>query len=633
MSKAARLRLLVSANADWSARLSVIFAGFFLAWYTWGHWGSVQVDCGRELYVPATILRGKLLYRDLWYPYGPLAPYLVALLFRLFGVSLTVLYLFGVGLALATALVVFELGRCFVRTLPAFVVSLFVLVQGFQVGVFNYIFGYSYAATMGSLLGLVCVYFCILCLRHGGRRGLFIGGLSAGLALLCKLEFGIACYLLLALILTLRILRRPSARDAALDALSCAPGVMVAGSVYGWFIWSLSASSIFLFQAAPNSYFMRSVGAKWSESVGLRFRPREMLGAMVVDVVVLAIWYLVALGLRLALGGGRVRREAVFAGVLVVVGSWMLRALLIHPSMSSQAPPFSALRWVPFPIPDLVLPIGAFWLACLMMLRVLPHLTRPGSGGHWQAELALAAYALACGIRIMAQVSPFQYGIYYDIPLYLVFVIFLSRITGAAARGLAQRRHTARNLIFAIEGALMAFLLWPHPQALPARLTTSLGTIYTGPSTARLFPAVIEFMKTQKALGKRVLVLPEECMLYVFSDSEAPSRWYSLAPGLLSPDDEQEYVRELIAANVDIILLSNRSTFEYGVPYFGIHYAQPIYDWILANYHAVGEFGRFDWAHRAHARPEFPPFAMLVYVRGTGGGDSSGDAPSSSPGR
>src|SRR6266446_11000172 len=37
--------------------------------------GDFQIDNGRELYVPVSILHGKLLYRDICYMYGPLAPY------------------------------------------------------------------------------------------------------------------------------------------------------------------------------------------------------------------------------------------------------------------------------------------------------------------------------------------------------------------------------------------------------------------------------------------------------------------------------------------------------------------------------------------------------------------------------
>src|SRR5690242_2585043 len=65
---------------DAAARALIVVVAAVLAWYTWAHWGDFEVDCGRELYVPAEILRGKLIYRDFFYSYGPLAPYLCALL-------------------------------------------------------------------------------------------------------------------------------------------------------------------------------------------------------------------------------------------------------------------------------------------------------------------------------------------------------------------------------------------------------------------------------------------------------------------------------------------------------------------------------------------------------------------------
>ncbi len=83
---------------------------FILAWLTWAHWGDIQMDCGRELYVPVQILRGKLLYRDLWYPYGPLAPYVEALLVGVFGQHLNAFYLFGIAIAIGCSLLSFEIG-------------------------------------------------------------------------------------------------------------------------------------------------------------------------------------------------------------------------------------------------------------------------------------------------------------------------------------------------------------------------------------------------------------------------------------------------------------------------------------------------------------------------------------------
>ena len=58
----------------WLSRLVILaFAGvMFVA--TWASWPDLIIDGGRELYVPWAMLQGKQLYRDLWYPYGPLAP-------------------------------------------------------------------------------------------------------------------------------------------------------------------------------------------------------------------------------------------------------------------------------------------------------------------------------------------------------------------------------------------------------------------------------------------------------------------------------------------------------------------------------------------------------------------------------
>ncbi len=66
-----------------------------LVTFGWARWGSVTVDSGREIYVAAALVEGKMLYRDIWYPYSPGAPYLNALLFQIFGIHITVSYTGG----------------------------------------------------------------------------------------------------------------------------------------------------------------------------------------------------------------------------------------------------------------------------------------------------------------------------------------------------------------------------------------------------------------------------------------------------------------------------------------------------------------------------------------------------------
>src|SRR6266851_2789764 len=185
------LMQLIRERPDAVARTAIVAVASALFWVTWAHWGSIQVDCGREVYVPYEILRGKLLYRDLWYPYGPLEPYISALLLKLFGEQLGVLYFLGLSLAIACALVLFDLGKMLSGRPVGLTAALILLFQAFGFTIFNYIFPYTYSASMGLLFSLVCL---LLTLRHVlGRAGrnLAFAGLAAGMALITKQEMGI----------------------------------------------------------------------------------------------------------------------------------------------------------------------------------------------------------------------------------------------------------------------------------------------------------------------------------------------------------------------------------------------------------------------------------------------------------
>ena len=103
-------------------------------------------------------------------------------------------------------------------------------------------------------------------------------------------------------------------------------------------------------------------------------------------------------------------------------------------------------------------------------------------------------------------------------------------------------------------------------------------------------------------------MLPEAPILYALTGTEAPSRWYTLLPGILSPAQEDVYVADLNLAGPDYILLTARRTSEYGVDYFGIDYDQKIYHWIESNYRIAGEFGRF-------RRDGSNTFAAMIYQR------------------
>ncbi len=582
----------------WPALAAIAALFVALTWITWAHWGDVRVDCGREMYVSDAISQGRMLYRDLWHGYPPLAPYAVALAFLVFGSHLTVLYGFGLAITLAFAVTLFGLSRRFLSNEAALLVSLAFLLQAFQPGLFNYILPHAPAATLGSLLALSFLYYLVRHLR--GERGpnLWAAGTAAGLALVCKQEFGPFCYLTVAAVAGLQVAAARSVGVIRPMLLPFLPGLGVAAAVYGWFAWRLSPSVIFVDNMhTPFSYLVRTIGTRWVAQQGLHTDPVQAFTTLVSAVGALSLWFLLARSL---------------ARLLARYG--MLRLLALGSLVSIAG--IAAMGWLRAAVGLIVLvpllwfPVGMGWMG---LASVAAAILRWRRGGHQRQDLAVAAvciYAVAAGTRIIFLVAPAGYAIYYNAGLYVVFLMILARVVTLAASVLpAAKRATLTRALLALEGVGLAAALWVLTDRPPARLDTPRGTIYTGRAEAEAFPKILSFIEQQRAAGQKVLILPEETSLYYFSGTHSPTRWYALTPGVLGPENrEREYIAQLEAQGVNYILLSNRSTKEYGLPFFGLDYNQTVYRWIEANFEVVGEFGRF-----SRKKPE--EFGMLVYRR------------------
>jgi hypothetical protein len=596
-SKEAETSAVVALMHRWPnamARAVIVVVALISAWLTWGHWGDLQIDCGRELYVPVQILRGKLLYRDLWYPYGPLEPYLAAALLALFGQHLNVFYLFGLTLATACALLLFDIGKMLAGRAVGIAAAVIFLLQGFQAWIFNYIFPYTYAASVGLLLALLCALFA---LRHAlGRpgRNLMLAGLAAGFGLLCKQEFGASCYIMLAFMLATEAVLRRSARPLLCGIVQCSPGVAVCGMIYGWFFWKVTPGVILSanWQFAPGSYFLRTYAARSAFAIGLRFVPVELILLLLDAAIAILLWFGIA-----KIGATRVGRSwCYYAAIsLFVIGVATARQF--------------ALFVVYIVLTLLAYPRGMFFIGCAFLAYSLFALRRNIDDRLGLAKATFCFFALVLAVRVLAQIVWFGYSIIYDVPLLLVFIITVKGCIDVAASSLGtEQRRKLTNLILAIEVFTLAAILVPGHSKRSARLDTSWGTIYLTPADADSARLIYNFVLEQKRRRRRVLLLPELPMIYAFTGTEAPSRWYTTIAEYMSPQQEEAYITELQHCAPDYIVLTNRFS-ELGAPYFGIDYARKTYRWIEANYQLSGQFGQFRRAGR------YDDLAALLYQR------------------
>jgi len=568
---------------DAMLKAMIIGLALVLAWWTWASWGDIQIDCGRELYVPMEILRGRLLYRDIWYPYGPLMPYIEAALLATFGPHLLVFYAFGLITTIGCALLLYRIGAMLQQPVVGFTAALGLLLQGFAPNFMNFIFPYSYAASFALFLALLCALLVLRHIVHGGSSALVIAGVAAGLTLLCKPEIGEACYAILAGAALLDALAQRSAIVLIRKAVTSFPGLIIAAAIYAWFVLNLSPALVLEnWIGPPGPYFFRRQGRYLYGNAGFRFDPIEVGILVAAAMLSVGLWYGIARALRSR--SGRM---------------WLAAGVGLQISLARVIPPFTGR--LPFGAQLLGLlqsmlfyPKSMFFIGLMAWLAAIYRLVESPRD---RLALALAAYhlfAISCALRVFTQIVPFGYAIFYAPPLFLSFLLCLAEVVDHADVAVNANRPNAVNVIMTAEVLMLLFILFPGPSERTAKFTTSWGSIYVTPEEARVGRQITEFILNQKQERQRVVVLPEGPMFYAITETEAPDRWYTFLPGFRSPDQQRDYVSDLRRANPKYVVLTDRSFQEYGTPRFGVDFDQIVYRWILSHYHVINEFGQFE---------------------------------------
>ena len=441
---------------------------------------------------------------------------------------------------------------------------------------------------MGLLLSLLCARFTIRHLLDRPGYNLLMAGFAASLALLCKQEFGAACYLMLAFVIVMEFVLRRAMRPLLAGIAACAPGVVLWVAIYGWFFWTLTPSYMLHanWVGLPGTFGQLYIGHLYALN-GQRFIPREMVGLAICAAVTIALWFLLA---RTSRGP----RNVALAILVAIAVAYRLGSLAFVAEVITVFLVFSK---------------GMFFIGCVLVAHSTYDLLKTGERRRL-AEAAFGIFALVPALRVFAVLVPYGYSIHYAMPLFLVFVIALSRCIKAATPTVSvERQRGLVNYLLAVEVVMLAVICIPQGNKRTSRLETSWGQIYLAPTDASVARQILDFASRQKRQGRRVAVLPEAPMLYALTGTEAPSRWYTLLPGFVSPAQEDVYIADLNRAAPDYVLLTARRTHEYGVDYFGIDYNQKIYNWIESNYRIAGVFGRFG------SDPSGSALSALLYQR------------------
>jgi 4-amino-4-deoxy-L-arabinose transferase-like glycosyltransferase len=564
-----------------------------LAWWSWRKWPDPLIDFGRELYTPWQIARGRVLYRDIASLFGPLSPYLNALWFRLFGVSMMTLAIcnmaiFGLIVAGIHRLIREATDAATATTASVVTPLLFGFCQYTEVGNYNFVCPYSHEATHGLALS-VGMFLCVQ--RALGERGAIFwapAGISFGAILLTKPEL----------------------------ALAAAAGVLVACVCAAWLQRSerrVSIRGLVLFLSAgalvPLAFFLyfrfhmptgdalRAVGGAWVTLfvTGITdntfYRTGMGLDAPVMNLIRM-----------LTVSAGIIG----FLGVAIALSSALARATSRSRLVRLAIPVcllIVAIRLVPWGSVPRALPIVV--VAALVALALHLRETRRDRerADPLVVLIAWSVFALVLLGKMALNARVVHYGFYLALPATTVAIVLIGWVIPSA---IEKRRRWANSHAFraialwTLAGGIVSYLgasQWVYQRkTLPIGGNGDRFYASTAPGQwhgAAVAAALSELERVATPTGT-LAVLPEGVMLNYLLRRDSPLRVTNLMPPELRAFGEEDVQRSLRTAPPDVIVLVHKDMREYGYPMFGsdARYGRHVLDWVNARYRRIAVIRR-----------------------------------------
>lgn len=572
--------------AQWNRTTGIALLALLALWAlkvytTWAAWGNLTIDSGHEMYIPSLLAQGKQLYRDVWFMYGPASPYANALLFRIFGVHLNVLYWAGALSALGVAILLYLIGLRLSSPLVGWTAGAVVLLEAFQPNHFCFPLPYTFAAVYGCLIGCLFLWVAMKAFRSDSYVWILCAGSLAAVALLLKPEFGTACYGTLGVLIALRSVESGSWKNIPRDLAMILPGIAVCGFVIWWMI-SIRGFEFITQENVlswPSSFFMKTYGKMWLETHGFSLTLPAFVGAMWRTLPIVCI----AVSLYCLLWWRRTDTLSMLLRVMIILGV----ILYFRRSIMFVSP-------LPMPLEEYLQPI--FFPSDMVLYVVMAtvvawgyFLLRHGKGPN-PGVLLLFTFSSLLAFRILMGTYVSGYSIYYNGPVVLSFLILAGLIIPRSNR---WGRYAVLGNVLLCAGCLAVVALGAGRMEAKAKdfvaLKTERGTIRVSKNTADNYTAAIQLMKEKATLGQSVLSIPEDTSLYFLSNTYCPTRVFMFSPGSLAPGKmTDETIEEIEHKNVQYLLWSNRTFPDFGTPVFGETFDQPLGEYLKSHYRPVG---------------------------------------------
>jgi hypothetical protein len=575
----------------WLGPIILLLVGAGLAAWLVPYMPDVMVDYGREVYVPWRITEGEAIYRDIEYFNGPISPYLHAMVFTIFGVSITTLKVFNVVLIGLFTTMLYRLLLAMSDRFAATVACLvFLTVFAFghltAFANFNWVTPYSYELPHGIGLSL-CMIACLWHYARGaGVKWLVPGGVMLGLVFLTEAEVFLAAALAGPSGALLGVLASPAERAHLRRRLAVFAGGAIA---------PVAVSALVLWTIMPWPTVLSGLAGSWKwvgnqQLASLQYFKFTM-GTLdtrqsLIDIATWAISYAALVGLMVvaSLMAGRLLPRAWQRHALGAMCAAAVAVTLFALNLDAQF-------WIEHMRPAPLFMTGA---GLVLLWQVWTMRREPQQLARLALPLMMVIFAGALLGKILLNVRPVHYGFALAAPAAVLTIVWL---LGVLPQWLQSRWGTgtpARLMAVSAMGVVVFVLLTAEARMVSMK-TGHVGIGWdrfrADPVRARFMAAALEDIRHLPTPNQTLVVMPEGLMLGYLARRINPSGHLNFTPPAMIMFGEEPMLEDLHHSAPDLIALIHTDTTIYDAPFFGSDYARQIALWIRHNYHPVSQIG------------------------------------------
>ncbi|MBN2382369.1 hypothetical protein JXQ70_05745 [bacterium] len=558
---------------------------------SWLRWGDLIIDTFRDQWVYLKLSQGAVLYKDIFYVYGPLPPYLGSALFRIFGVNLNCSIFLGILILSLTTFILYRLCRLFLGhpwavLLIAHFLTIFAFSAYSYLGIFNFILPYASASTLWVMFAVTALYLLLKYFRTG--RSYYLIGWSGMLCLcfFCRIELTGLLWLwffFFGLFLKPRAIR-------TIFIFYHSSALLVA--IVSYFIFFSATDSFQAFQEIVLKHMILTIAQHSSYSsftAGFNDVPESLRLILIVFLLHIIVLYLLY------------RMSIWIACIRATSGNWSLNALIVLAILILGGFSGYFLR----EYVDYQFRMTPFMLLIVLFAFLRPFLAHIRTISNKVVILfTLFSFALLLVLRIFLKAGPQYYGFCFLIPTLVCYYVFCFQLIPSFLANWFPQTSISRFhyqlflsyliIVFAIPGVSRNYSIYNSRVA--EHNFVGIGRLYTFSDlrTQRIvetFNYLYEHIPPQHTL----VVFPEGIVFNFILRRDNPLHYHTFIPDYISVIDEQVIITSLQESRVDYIVLVQRDTLEYGASSFGVDYAQALMSWIMQNYQLEKIIGSFPY--------------------------------------